>query len=80
MSTEALMQWAAMGEHGLYVWPAYGATVLVLGAVVLSVVMDARGLREALRMEVELKAREGRRGLEAAPGSGELTDVRSGPR
>jgi len=33
---DSLNEFVAMGGHGLYVWLAYGATLLVLGGYVLS--------------------------------------------
>ena len=35
MSIESVIEWAAMGRHGLYVWLAYGTSLLVLAALVL---------------------------------------------
>lgn len=36
MQFDSLNEFVAMGGHGLYVWLAYGATLLVLGGYVLS--------------------------------------------
>jgi len=33
MDIEAILQWAAMGRHGLYVWLAYGASLVTLAGL-----------------------------------------------
>jgi heme exporter protein CcmD len=38
----------AMGEHGLYVWSAYGAAILLLGGLVLLSVTARRRVRRQL--------------------------------
>ena len=48
MSFESFAEFLAMGGHGLYVWLAYGSTVTVVLANVLSVrLARKRFLREA---------------------------------
>ncbi len=48
MSFESFAEFLAMGGHGLYVWLAYGSTVAVVLANVLSVrLARKRFLREA---------------------------------
>ena len=43
-----------MGGYGVYVWPCYGATVLVLGAaILLSVRAHAQALAALHRLENE---------------------------
>lgn len=55
---DALIEWAMMGRHGLYVWLAYGATLCVLAALVLHARLDARRLRAELELELRIRARE----------------------
>ena len=48
MSFESFAEFLAMGGHGLYVWLAYGSTITVVLANVLSVrLARKRFLREA---------------------------------
>ena len=48
MSFESFAEFLAMGGHGLYVWLAYGSTIAVVLANVLSVrLARKRFLREA---------------------------------
>lgn len=35
MTIESILEWAAMGRHGFYVWLAYGSTAVVLIGLVL---------------------------------------------
>lgn len=58
MDVDALLQWAAMGRHGFYVWLAFGATVGVLGALVLHTRVDASRLRSELELDLQLRQRE----------------------
>jgi heme exporter protein CcmD len=45
---EQLQEFFAMGEYGAYVWPAYGASALVLGWLLVSSLRRLRGLERAL--------------------------------
>ncbi len=52
MSFESINEFLAMGGHGLYVWLAYGATVVVVLANVVSIRFARRRYaREALALE-----------------------------
>jgi len=47
-----------MGKHAAYVWPAWGATVLVLVALAVRAVMQSlRMKRELARLEADRKPR-----------------------
>lgn len=47
-----------MGKHAAYVWPAWGATVLVLVALAVRAAMESlRMKRELARLEADRKAR-----------------------
>ncbi len=45
---EQLQDFFAMGDYGAYVWPAYGASALVLGWLLVSSLRRLRGLERAL--------------------------------
>jgi heme exporter protein D len=55
MSFDAVLEFLAMGGHGLYVWLSYGVSTLVVLANVLSVRMARRRyFREAQALERRL--------------------------
>ena len=55
MSFDSLADFVAMGGHGLYVWLAYGSTILVVVANVLSVGFARRRyFRQARALERRL--------------------------
>ena len=57
MSFDSLTDFLAMGGHGLYVWLAYGSTILVVVANVLSVGFARRRyFRQARALERRLAA------------------------
>lgn len=58
MNIEGFVEWAAMGRHGLYVWLAYGGTLVVLAALVIHTRLAARSLRRELELEAVMRARE----------------------
>lgn len=61
MSFDSFGDFLAMGGHGLYVWLAYGSSLIVIGANVVSV------RRERRRFFAEARAIERRRrGLDPA--------------
>ena len=47
-----------MGEYGMYIWPAYGFAVLMLGGLVVA---SVRGMRARERELAELEAAKPRR-------------------
>jgi heme exporter protein D len=59
MDVDALLSWAAMGRHGLYVWLAYGVSIAVLLGVSLQTRFDASGLKRELEAEIRLKTHAG---------------------
>ncbi len=44
----SLTEWLAMGGYAAYVWPAYGVTALVIGALALVSLVEARSVRRDL--------------------------------
>lgn len=46
-----MSEFFAMDGHGGYIWTAYGATALVIGALALRAWMRARRMRRALAEE-----------------------------
>jgi len=58
MDVDAFIQWATMGQHGFYVWLAYGVSLVVLLLVIVQTRMEASSLRKELELEMQLKARE----------------------
>ncbi|MBM4206302.1 MAG: heme exporter protein CcmD [Gammaproteobacteria bacterium] len=66
MDTDAIMQWAAMGQHGFYVWLAYGVSLVVLLLVIVKTRIEASGLKKELELDLQLKARESGRTVSSA--------------
>ncbi|NOX51591.1 MAG: heme exporter protein CcmD [Gammaproteobacteria bacterium] len=50
MQFESMIEFVAMGGHGLYVWLAYGTTCAVLIGSVLSVRIAAKKQMQQLRL------------------------------
>ncbi len=51
MSFESINEFLAMGGHGLYVWLAYGATIAIVLANVISVRLSRRRyMREVIAL------------------------------
>lgn len=74
MSFESVGEFVAMGGHGLYVWLAYGATLLVIGINVLQLRGARRRLLRELRSLAERRAAAGAAagGRALAEGTGPL--------
>jgi heme exporter protein CcmD len=60
MDVDALVQWAAMGKHGLYVWLAYGTTLLTLCTLVWQTRHAATQIRREIGLEIAIRERETR--------------------
>lgn len=56
MTIAAIVEWASMGRHGLYVWLAYGSSLVVLAALVLESRWSAARLW--LDIEADIVARK----------------------
>jgi len=56
---DAVVSYLSMGGYAAYVWPAVGATVLVLGALLVSSLRDVRR-REAQLAAPQDDGRQGR--------------------
>jgi heme exporter protein D len=60
---KSFWEFAAMGGYGVYIWPAYGVAVLVIGGLFL---WSWRGHRAATKRELELGRRSRRSRKETA--------------
>lgn len=49
---EAIFEWAAMGRHGLYVWLAYGTSLVVLTGLVLESRWSAARLWQDIEADI----------------------------
>ncbi len=67
---EQLQDFLAMGGYGAFVWPAFGASALVLGWLWVSSLRRLRGLERALAAH-GLAAPGGGRKTRGGAGSGE---------
>jgi len=61
---EAIFEWAAMGRHGLYVWLAYGTSLVVLVALVLESRWSAARLWQDI--EADISTRQEKSGKESS--------------
>ena len=52
MTIEAVIEWAAMGRHGLYVWLAYGSSLVVLTTLVLESRWSAARLWQDIEADI----------------------------
>jgi heme exporter protein CcmD len=57
---EAVIEWAAMGRHGLYVWLAYGTSLVVLTALVLESRWSAARLWQDIEADIIARKESGR--------------------
>jgi len=64
---EQIETFLAMGEHGAFIWPAYGLTAAVMIGFTVSSLRDLSARRKALRALEAAMPEHGRRGGEAAP-------------
>ncbi|WP_275286276.1 heme exporter protein CcmD [Halomonas elongata] len=62
MAFDSFTAFLAMGGYAPYVWPAYGATLLLLFAVVLHLRLERRRLWRELRRRVRRERRQARDG------------------
>jgi heme exporter protein CcmD len=60
VSMEAVIEWAAMGRHGLYVWLAYGTSLVVLTALVLESRWSAARLWQDIEADIIARKESGR--------------------
>lgn len=56
---EAIFEWAAMGRHGLYVWLAYGTSLVVLTALVLESRWSAARLWQDIEADISTRKESG---------------------
>ena len=56
---EAIFEWAAMGRHGLYVWLAYGTSLVVLTALVLESRWSAARLWQDIEADMSTRKESG---------------------
>lgn|GEM_PF-2253867 len=59
MSVEAIVEWAAMGRHGLYVWLAYGSSLVVLAGLVLESRWSAARLTRDIEADIVARKESG---------------------
>ena len=64
---EKIEAFLAMGEHGAFIWPAYGLTAAVMIGFAVSSLRSLRAQRKALQALEGAKPTRGRRAGEAAP-------------
>ncbi|MDR5858956.1 heme exporter protein CcmD [Halomonas eurihalina] len=58
MAFDSFAAFLAMGGHAAYVWPAYGATLLLLIGVVLHLRLERRRLWRELRRRARRERRQ----------------------
>ncbi|MDL4860960.1 heme exporter protein CcmD [Halomonas elongata] len=58
MAFDSFAAFLAMGGHAAYVWPAYGATMLLLLGVVLHLRLERRRLWRDLRRRARREQRQ----------------------
>lgn len=56
---DAIVEWAAMGRHGLYVWLAYGTSLVVLTALVLESRWSAARLWQDIEADISVRKESG---------------------
>jgi heme exporter protein D len=64
---EQIETFLAMGEHGAFVWPAYGLTAAVMVGFAVSSLRSLRSRRKTLQRLEEAAPEPRRRGGAAAP-------------
>ncbi len=43
-----MIGWLALGGYGIYVWPVYGAAIVILGGLTISAVLRHRAAQRGL--------------------------------
>lgn len=61
MSFSSWQAFFHMGGYGLYVWAAYGLTLVILSALLIAPVRRHRRLRQDLQRRARLRQRDNRR-------------------
>lgn len=59
MNLETIIEWAAMGRHGLYVWLAYGSSLVVLTTLVLESRWQATRLWQDIEADIVARKESG---------------------